>query len=152
VGINTYFDPPTGSNFHASYEIETSAASTRFWLRRQVHTTMDVEVSIDGRRIGFIPAGVATPADAMDLGVWNAGTGESTLKVGWYSIAFASPLAKGAHRVMIVALPARASRRAALDTKLLGGQAEQQATKGAFARMLHTLQIDVFMLSNYPAP
>ena len=147
IGINTDFDPPAGANFHASYKIETSGAATRFWLRRQTQTDMDVEVSIDGARIGMIPAGGLNAVDTLDLGVWNAGTGENGLKVGWFSISLASPLAKGRHRVLLVARPASGSQQKTSDTKLLGGAAELLAKKDASARKLQTLQLDVFMLT-----
>ncbi|HEY3332771.1 MAG TPA: hypothetical protein VGK19_22250 [Capsulimonadaceae bacterium] len=146
ISINTHFDPPAGQSYHADYTVKVSGPASAFWLRRQVQTSMDVQVWIDGRNVATIPAGDGKPVSSFDLSVWNAGTGGNGLKVGWYSIALPAAVSAGTHKVRLVALPGKKAA-GAVDSKLLGGQAEQQAAKGASSHGLQVLQIDALMFA-----
>lgn len=108
---------------------------------------MDVTISIDGHQVETIRASDKNAGGAMDLGAWNAETGGNKMSVAWYSIRLRSPLPKGPHSLSLVAMPVRVRRIRVSDSRLLGGQVERQAAKGASPHMPQTLQIDVFLLS-----
>jgi hypothetical protein len=147
IGINTSFPPPAGLCFYAAYRIETHSDSNSLWLRRLVQTNMDVKVLIDGRNIGVIPAQGIDAVGAMDLGVWDAGTRQNSLKVGWYRIKLARAVAGGWHDVTLLASLQKGTGTIALDTSLLGAEAAPKREKFANIGSLQTLQIDAFMLT-----
>ncbi|MDR1283559.1 MAG: hypothetical protein LBK99_22465 [Opitutaceae bacterium] len=148
IGMNTYFNPPAGKTWHARYALRTTGPGNAdtFWLRRMDHPAMDLEIRIDGKRAGTIPA-AEKPSDALHLNPWNAGIGVNNMTVGWHRLALSPPLPPGAHQLEIIARPGDTGALKA-DTQLLGGQSDA-ATEAEAAAItgLQCVQIDALMLT-----
>lgn len=148
IGMNTYFNPPAGKTWHARYTLKTTGPgnAATFWLRRMDRPAMDLEIRIDGTRVGTIPA-AERPSDALHLNPWNAGIGVNNIKVGWHRLALSSPLPSGTHKLEIIARPGNAGELKA-DTQLLGGQSDAaMEAEAALITGLQCVQIDAFMLT-----
>ena len=144
IGINTHFSPPAGQDFHAQYSLRTNQAASNLWIRRMVGPAMDLEVWIDGKNIGVLKGDAGVGSDSYELTPWNAGLGAGGVRVAWYSMPLEQPLVTGTHTVKLVALSSQKSN--AVDTKLLGGQAEQKAPTESTSKN-QGLQIDVLALT-----
>ncbi|WP_043586877.1 hypothetical protein [Geminisphaera colitermitum] len=149
IGINTYFNPPSGKTWHARYTLKTTGndKATTFWLRRMDRPAMDLEIRIDGKHVGTIPA-TEKPSDALHLNPWNAGIGVNNMKVGWHRLALSSPpLPPGTHQLEIIARPGNTDALKA-DTQLLGGQSDAaMEAEAALITGIQCVQIDALMLT-----
>ncbi len=144
IAINTHFSPPKGQDFHASYNVNTNQPASKIWIRRMTSPAMDLEVWIDGKEIGLLKADAGAGSDSYELTPWNAGLGAGGVHVAWYSIPLERLLAAGTHTVKLVALSSQKSK--AVDTKLLGGQAEHKVLTESISKN-QGLQIDVVALT-----
>ncbi|MDR1280856.1 MAG: hypothetical protein LBK99_08540 [Opitutaceae bacterium] len=146
AGINTCFDPPKGQSWLARYEIRVEKSASRIWLRRMDKPAMDIEVVINGRSAGVIPA-TGKSVDALHLNPWNAGLGVNNMNVGWHSLPLSGPLPAGAHRIELIARQTGTLSLKA-DTLLVGGQSDAE-TEADAARIkgLRCVQIDAIMLA-----
>ena len=84
--------------------------------------------------------------NVMHLNPWNAGLGIGGLKVGWCR-ADIGPITAGPHAVRLVADPRGVVEQIAVDTRLMGDEAEKLVGAIKHGRSLRCLQLDAFMLA-----
>lgn len=146
VGINTHFPPPRGQSWVARYAVRSGQSSSKIWIRRMDRPALDIEVVVNGRSAGVVPA-TEKPSDAMHLNPWNAGLGVNRMNVGWHVLALGQTLPAGEHRIELIARDGGFQSLKA-DTLLVGGQSDAD-TEAEAARIegLRCVQIDAFMLT-----
>ena len=145
VGINTHWMPPAGKFYEVEYEFELDRATSApvFHLRRQVDPALDLEVRIDGRAAGTIPA-KAEVTDALHLSPWNAGLSRNNLTVGWTKLPLPA-LGKGKHKLTLRVIGD--AEEITADTKLLGGDAERRYAAEYGKTRLFALQLDCWLIA-----
>jgi hypothetical protein len=147
IGINTHWNAPAGDEYSAEYTLDAATAFSRLWVRRMDHPAMDIEIYLDGHRVGRIPAEAAL-SDEWHLNAWNAGLATGNIKVGWASVPLENAYPAGRHTITLVALNGSADDRE-VDVALLGGQSENAMEKQAEEEgsKLMAMQIDALMLT-----
>ncbi len=144
AGINTHWGPPAGKHYEVEYQFELASpvAAPVFHLRRQESPALDLELRVDGKVVGTIPANTKV-SDRLHLSPWNAGYSRNNLIVGWLKLPLPA-LGKGKHTLTLRVTGEAASITA--DTKLLGGDAEQRFGKEYGKTTLYALQLDCWLI------
>ena len=146
IGVNSHWGAPEGRNYEALYDFELDQPlnGARFYLRKQVSPSMELEILVDGRSVGRIAA-EAPATDRLHLSPWNAGLGKDNLEVGYVTLPL-EKLSAGKHTLCIRALGRSPGYR--LDTKLMGGEAEKNTgvLSGELGGM-RALQLDSWVIA-----